>query len=224
MNRPEVYVRDREVVIPGQKIARGMTPGDNVYVDREGFLRSALLGLASLEGNRVDVIPLASAYIPKINDLVVGRIEKISGGTILVNINSPFTAVIVPPRNNRSLGLEVGDVILAKVKAFDGMSSPLLTLEFEGLGKISGCVLLEIDPAKVPRVIGKRGSMLNILSSKTGSEILVAQNGFVVVRPRDHRSLMAIMRALEMIQEESHISGLSDRVSKLLDSILAGGS
>ncbi|MGY0288311.1 MAG: hypothetical protein DSO07_09995 [Thermoproteota archaeon] len=223
MNRSEVYVKDREIVIPGQKIAKGMTPGDNVYIDKEGFLRSALLGLASLEGNKVDVIPLASAYIPKVNDLVVGKIEKISGGTILVDINSPFTAVIVPPRNNK-LGLEVGDVILAKVKAFDGMSSPLLTLEFEGLGKISGCVLLEIDPAKVPRVIGRRGSMLNILSSKTGSEILVAQNGFVVVKPRDHRSLMAIMRALEVIQEESHISGLSDRISKLLDTILAGGS
>jgi exosome complex component RRP4 len=223
LNRSEVYVKDREIVIPGQKIAKGMTPGDNVYIDKEGFLRSALLGLASLEGNKVDVIPLASAYIPKVNDLVVGKIEKISGGTILVDINSPFTAVIVPPRNNK-LGLEVGDVILAKVKAFDGMSSPLLTLEFEGLGKISGCVLLEIDPAKVPRVIGRRGSMLNILSSKTGSEILVAQNGFVVVKPRDHRSLMAIMRALEVIQEESHISGLSDRISKLLDTILAGGS
>jgi exosome complex component RRP4 len=224
LNRPEVYVRDREIVIPGQKIAKGMTPGDNVYIDKEGFLRSALLGLASLEGNKVDVIPLASAYIPKVNDLVVGKIEKISGGTVLVDINSPFAAVIVPSRNNKNLALEVGDVILAKVKAFDGMSSPLLTLEFEGLGKISGCVLLEIDPAKVPRVIGRRGSMLNILSSKTGSEILVAQNGFVVVKPRDRRSLMAIMRALEVIQEESHISGLSDRISKLLDIILTGGS
>ncbi|MDW8036144.1 MAG: KH domain-containing protein [Candidatus Korarchaeum sp.] len=71
-------------------------------------------------------------------------------------------------------------------------------------------------PLKVPRVIGKRQSMLSILKEKTRSEIIVANNGRIWVKPPSVRELIALEKALKKIEEESHVSGLSDRVMSLL--------
>ncbi len=226
----EIYVKERELVLPGQKLARGMKPGENVFVDEGGAVRSAVIGLVSIQNEKIDVIPLSSSYIPRPNDIVLGKVTRITGTTILVDINAPMPGIILIPRGNRryhagnKYDLRVGDVVLAKIKSFDNLSSPLLTIDAEGLGKITKGILIKVNSAKIPRIIGKRGSMVNLLSSKSHSEIIVAQNGYVLVNPQSLKSLLAIKKALNKIQEESHVAGLSDRISRLLDDEMSGGS
>jgi exosome complex component RRP4 len=222
-----LFVRDREVVIPGQPLAKGkIKPGKDVYIDESGMIRSKKLGLVNLKEDEISIVPLVGAYIPKEEDLVIGIVSKISGNTILVDIRSPYQGALPVQRRAEKVDLKkydlkIGDVILAKVRSFDGASSLILTIDAEGLGKLEGGYLLEVDPAKVPRVIGKRQSMLSILKEGTKSEIIVANNGRIWVKPPSVKELIALEKALRKIEEESHVSGLSDRISSLLSQELS---
>jgi len=217
-------VKNREVVIPGQPLARGKFKlGRDVYRDESGIIRAKKLGLADVKDDTISVVPLSGVYIPKEGDIVIGIVSRISGSTIIVDIRSPYQGVIPIPRGRatervdlRKYDLKLGDVILAKVKAFDGSSSLLLTIDMEGLGKLEDGYILEVEPAKVPRVIGKRQSMLTILREKTRSEIIVGNNGRIWVKTPSLKELLALEKALRKIEMESHVSGLSDRVSSFL--------
>lgn len=224
MSETVILVKNREVVTPGQPLAKGeIKLGKDVYRDSSGVIRAKKLGLAEVKDDTVSVIPLSGIYIPKEGDIVVGIVSKISGSTILVDIRSPYQGVIIVPKGKAvervdlsKYNLKLGDVILAKVKAFDGSSSLLLTIDMEGLGKLEGGYMLMVEPAKVPRVIGKGQSMLTILKEKTRSEIIVGNNGRVLVKPPSLKELLALEKALRKIERESHISGLSDRISSFL--------
>jgi len=224
LSESSLFVKNREVVIPGQPLARGKFKlGRDVYRDESGIIRAKKLGLADVKDDTISVVPLSGVYIPKEGDIVIGIVSRISGSTIIVDIRSPYQGVIPIPRGRatervdlRKYDLKLGDVILAKVKAFDGSSSLLLTIDMEGLGKLEDGYILEVEPAKVPRVIGKRQSMLTILREKTRSEIIVGNNGRIWVKTPSLKELLALEKALRKIEMESHVSGLSDRVSSFL--------
>jgi len=224
-----LLVKNREVVVPGQALAKGkFKPGKDVYIDNSGVLRAKKLGLADIKDNTISVVPLSGVYIPKEGDIIIGIISKISGSTIIVDIRSPYQGAIPIPRGRAvervdmsKYDLHLGDVILAKVKTFDGSSSLLLTIDMEGLGKLEEGFILEVEPAKVPRVIGKRQSMLSILREKTKSEIIVGNNGRIWVKSPSLKELLALKKALRKIETESHVSGLSDRISSFLSEELS---
>ena len=79
--------------------------------------------------------------------------------------------------------------------------------------KLNGGRLLKITPYKVPRLIGKEGSMIELIKNKTKCQIIVGQNGVVWIKG-EKEGLAA--RAITMIEEESHTSGLTDKISGLL--------
>ncbi|MDK2384531.1 MAG: exosome complex RNA-binding protein Rrp4 [Candidatus Korarchaeota archaeon] len=224
MSESAILVKNREVVVPGQPLAKGRFKlGRDVYRDESGIIRAKKLGLADIKEDTVSVVPLSGVYIPKEGDIVIGIISRISGSTIIVDIRSPYQGVIPIPRGRatervdmRKYDLKLGDVILAKVKAFDGSSSLLLTIDMEGLGKLEGGYILEVEPAKVPRLIGKRQSMVTLLKEKTVSDIIVGNNGRIWVRSPSLKELLALEKALRKIEAESHVSGLSDRISSFL--------
>jgi len=76
--------------------------------------------------------------------------------------------------------------------------------------------LVEITATKIPRVIGRKGSMVSMIKRETGCQITIGQNGLILISgktPEDER--LAVM-ALHKIEEESHTSGLTDRVTEML--------
>ena len=85
-----------------------------------------------------------------------------------------------------------------------------------GLFKISGGRLIKISSQKVPRVIGKQGSMVSLIKSKTGCEITVGQNGLVWLKGTPEGELLA-EKAVKMIEEKSHLEGLTEKMDKFLD-------
>ncbi len=221
----EIYVQEKEVVVPGQPLAKGLKPGKNVYVDEDKVIRAKKIGLVSIKDDgEISVVALAGAYMPKEGDIVIGIVSKVSGSTILVDIKAPYQGAIPIPRGRAAERVDIskydlkpGDVILAKVKSFDGSSSLLLTIDLAGLGKLEGGIIIEVQPAKVPRIIGKRQSMLNLLKEKTRSDIIIGNNGRIWVKAPSHKELSALEKAIREIEEESHVSGLSDRISTLLE-------
>jgi len=127
-------------------------------------------------------------------------------------LNRPFK----PQQDDLPSVFDVGDLVLAKVVAYDRTQDPLLTVREEGLGKITRGQITEITPTKIPRVIGRKGSMISMLKKETGCQIAVGQNGLILVKgntPEDER--LAIM-AIRKIEQEAHTRGLTDRVTEMI--------
>jgi len=88
-----------------------------------------------------------------------------------------------------------------------------LTMKEPMARKLKGGVTIRITPSKVPRLIGKEGSMINTIKEKTGTVIRVGQNGVVWI---SGEKVDKAIKAIKMIEEKSHIIGLTEEISKLL--------
>ncbi len=223
-----ILVEPRSIVLPGDVLAEGsdVQPG-SIYIERVGDkLVATITGLAVVEerdGKKiVSIIPLEGAYIPKPGDIVIGLVEDIGITHWEVDIASPYKGVLTvqevldrpfnPATDSLKRYLDVGDYIVAKVLAFDRARDPLLTIKGEGLGRITEGAIVEIKPSRVARVIGKKGSMINMLTRETGCHILVGQNGRILVKcPNKELEEVAVL-SIKKIEEEAHTTGLTERV------------
>lgn len=85
-----------------------------------------------------------------------------------------------------------------------------------GLHKIEGGRIIKINSQKVPRVIGKQGSMISLIKEKTGSEITVGQNGLVWIVGTPDGELLA-EKAVRLIEDKAHTEGLTERMQTFLE-------
>ena len=88
-----------------------------------------------------------------------------------------------------------------------------------GLCKIAGGRLIRVNNQKVPRIIGKQGSMISMIKKKTNCEITVGQNGIIWVKGSPEGELMAV-RAIKQIELKSHQEGLTEKMEKFLDKMV----
>lgn len=111
----------------------------------------------------------------------------------------------------------VGDTIIAKVLKYDRTTEPSLTTVGPELGQIRGGYLLEIAVPKIPRLIGKAGSMIRLLNTLTSCKIFVAQNGVVWIKGRKVDEERILIKAIKKIESEAHTIGLTDRVKEFVE-------
>jgi exosome complex component RRP4 len=196
-------------------------PGKNCF--REGdSIFAKKLGIVSVSQRVISVIPLNSVYIPKIGDMIIGVIEEIQQNGWVVDINSPYGAFIPlsgvreyidTTRTDLSKVYAIDDVIHGKVSLIK-MDSVHISMQDLMARKLRGGRMVKINPAKVPRLIGKQGSMINLIKEKTGCRISVGQNGYVWI---DGEKDDLAIKAIKKIEEESYVEGLTDKISKLLE-------
>lgn len=217
----------RKIVTPGQEIStRNKRMGGNVFVER-GSVYSERMGLVEVNEKRVEVIPLSSVYIPSQGDVIVGVVQDVTPTSWVVNIFSPYTAYLPVSRafpnlrESEKLELDekirVGEVLVAQVEIAGYGINPILTLIGKRLGRKRKGRLIFVNPAKVPRIIGKKGSMINMLMKETGCEVIVGKNGVIIVNCEDEEKEALIHEIIRKIERESHTKGLTNRVEKLLD-------
>jgi exosome complex component RRP4 len=113
--------------------------------------------------------------------------------------------------------LNIGDLIIARIVSFDRTRDPMLTVQDKDLGKIPYGEFIKISPTRVPRLIGKRGSMIQTIEQATQTRVIIGQNGIVVVTGRDIEGLSLAVKAIKMVEEESHTTNLTQRVKSLLN-------
>ena len=111
--------------------------------------------------------------------------------------------------------LNYGDTILAKILTVDETKKIQITLNDRNLHKLSGGQLIEIEPIKVPRVIGKKGSMISMLKRYTNCRIFIGQNGRIWIDGKTD-AVARVTLVIRKIEAEAHIKGLTDRVTRLL--------
>jgi exosome complex component RRP4 len=217
----------RRYVIPGDKIIEGnYKPLMNV-IKSGNYLVSTRVGIAEAGKDGVKVIPLSGVYIPRVNDLVIGKIIDRSSLSWDVDINACFFAHLPaqdvfgrdfsPAKDDMGRQLSIGDLIIARIVSFDRTRDPMLTVQDKDLGKIPYGEFIKISPTRVPRLIGKRGSMIQTIEQATQTRVIIGQNGIVVVTGRDPDGLSLAAKAIKMVEEESHTTNLTQRVKTLLN-------
>jgi len=221
-----VYFTQREIVVPGQLLAKGPYQlGSNVYKVGNAIY-SSIIGLAELKDRAIHVIPLKCCYVPKVGDIVIGKVIDVGISHWTVDIASPYSAilqvsdafnkVIDTTREDLTKYFDVGDFLVAKIIAFDRTRDPLLSTKEPKCGKIDRGTVVEISPAKIPRLIGKKGSMINMIKKEINCQILVGQNGRIWIYAENPEDELLLVRVIKRIELEAHTSGLTDRIREMI--------
>jgi exosome complex component RRP4 len=228
MTKSELKVTEKEIVVPGQILAQGMNylPSYGTYRKNENIL-SSRVGLVRIDGKVIKLIPLSGKYLPKRGDLIIGKIKDINFSGWRVDTNSAYVAMLnikdassdyIPKGADLTKYFEVGDFILTKITNVTSQNLIDLTMKGPGLKKLSGGRIVTVDPTKVPRIIGKKGSMVTMIKKSTNCNIIVAQNGLIWIDGDPEKEIVAV-KAIKKIEEESHVSGLTNRIMKFISSL-----
>ena len=217
----------RKYVIPGDVITTGpFRPEQNVMLEGEKIIATAV-GISEIYDDSVKVIPLTGKYIPKIDDLVIAKVNSHTSLSWELDINSCYVGFLPAQdvfgrdfsahADELTSKLKTGDLVAARIANFDRTRDPLVTISDRDLGKIDSGILIAISPSKVPRLIGKRGSMIQMIEQVTDSAVTIGQNGWVVVSCDSPEGLLKAKTAIEMVNEKAHVANLTDQVKEMLD-------
>src|SRR3989344_2178369 len=222
----ELLVQERSVVVPGEALAHGMDflPGDNAYREKDQIY-SKVLGLVSVSGRVIKITPLSGPYLPKTEDKIIARVMDITisgwrfdtaaAYTAMLNVRDA-TARFVKKEEDLSQMLSIGDYAVVMITNVTSQNLIDLTMKEPGLHQISGGRIIRINSQKVPRVIGKKGSMITLVKEKTGCDITVGQNGLVWVKGSPNGEFLA-EQAIKFIEEKAHQEGLTERIERFLE-------
>jgi exosome complex component RRP4 len=217
----------KRYVIPGDVIIEGnYRPLMNV-IKKDNVIIATRIGIAESSKDGIKVIPLSGVYIPRINDIVIGKIIDNSSLSWEVDINACFSAHLPaqdvfgrdfsPAKDDMKKRLAPGDLVTARIITFDRTRDPMLTIQEKDLGKISNGEFLKISSTRVPRLIGKRGSMIQTIEQATQTRILIGQNGILVVTGKNDEGIALAFKAIKLVEEEAHTSNLTQKVKDLLN-------
>lgn len=221
-----IFLEKRQLVVPGDLIAEGdYIAGDNTYIEKNRIFASRV-GIVEYETKKVDVVALKSFYIPRMGDVVIGTVTEVGFNGWTVDINSPYIALLrasdvlsrpfKPQKDDLPQVLDAGDLVVAKVVSYDRTHDPQLTVAEPGLGKITRGQILKVTPTKIPRVIGRKGSMISMIKQETGCNIILGVNGIVLITGKTLEDEQLAMKAILKIEAESHTTGLTDRITQML--------
>lgn len=213
----------RQVVVPGDILStRGEKGGENTY-EMDGKLYASILGVKNMSPNGISVIPINGVYMPVTGDTVIGIIEDIAASNWMVNISAPYPAPLhvneVPWKvefGDTSKYLNIGDTVLLKVLMVDESKKIQVTMNDSGLRKLEGGQVVDIPYSKVSRVIGKSGSMIQMLKNMTDCRIFVGQNGRIWI-DGDDENVEVAAEAIRIIEAESRSANLTDRVREFIE-------
>ena len=217
----------KRFVLPGDVLTTApLRLERNVVLEGKKII-STTIGLSSVFNDSVKVIPLTGIYIPRIDDLVVGIIKTISGNSWFADINSCYQGMLLgqdvfgrgsyPTLNDMKERLDKSDLIFAKIVNYDRTREPLISINGQNLGKIDDGELIKISPAKVPRLIGKHGSMIQSIEESTGASITIGQNGWVIFKSDNPISLKNAIASIKMADLILHDDKLEEKIQNMLD-------
>ncbi len=195
--------RMKKVVIPGEQISEKPFLSESTVVENSKTYAS-VVGFMD-EENRF--VPAKSVYRPQPGDSVVGVVVYIRGNGYKVDLNLPFEGFLSGKDTRVPFGM--GEIMYGKVKDADEVGN----VDLIDVRKLAPGKIVEFPPAKIPRLIGKKNSMLMAIMQGTGSEMYVGNNGYVYL---SGGNIPLALRAVELVRRKSHMSGLTQEVIEFL--------
>lgn len=221
----ELFVKDREPVVPGEELARGMDyiPAKGAYRLGESIYAQEI-GLVQIDGRAIKLVPLAGAYVPKRDDVIIAKVIDIAMSGWRVDTRSAYSGMIglrdgssdfIAKGADLSKYFAIGDYMVAKITNVTTQKLVDLTAVGPGLRRLRGGQIVEIGCKKVPRVIGKRGSMVTMVKDATGCHITVGQNGRIWINGTPKGQVLAV-ETIRKIADEAHTTGLTEKIRQFL--------
>ncbi len=213
----------RKIVVPGETIITGseFLPGDGTRREGDDIV-SSKYGLADVSDKLIRIIPLSGGYVPRRGNVIVGVVEGIHAKGWAINYGGydrAFLLVSEVPRyvNRGELQehFDFGEVVAAKVIDAEG-GSLTVTVKGRGLGKLFKGQLKEVNANKVPRVIGKEGSMVRLIKDATGTAINVGQNGVIWIKGDKIEDELNAIKIIDFVCENSSITGLTEKTEEYI--------
>lgn len=222
----KTLIENHDIVVPGALLAEGSYKyGDGITRKGDNYF-ATVVGLFLDKGEFIQVKALKAKYLPRPGDLVIGKVVEISLTSWTVDIACPYIAIL--SANNalekrfdsvqddvRKI-FDIGDIILTKIFAFDRTRDPSLVTNERGLGKLRGGRIIEIESAHIPRVIGKKGTMINMIKRLTRTQIITGQNGRIWVQGKKTEDEQRAIEALRKIEREAFTQNLTNRIQSFL--------
>lgn len=221
----ELKVKDKQIVVPGEILAIGMDflPAPGTYRKGDKIIANKL-GMVGINGRLIKTIGLSGKYLPKRGDTIIGRIIEVNMFGWRVDLNCAYSAVLnvkdatsefIPKDENLNQFFTFDDYIVTKIINVTSQMLVDLTMRGPGLKKLGEGRIIKVSPNKVPRIIGKAGSMVSMIKDATGCRITVGQNGIIWISGEPKKEKVAI-DAIKKIERESHIRGLTDKIKNFL--------
>ncbi|MBU0535862.1 MAG: exosome complex protein Rrp4 [Nanoarchaeota archaeon] len=222
----EIKIKEKEVVVPGEVLATGMDCLPSYGTYRMGDdIRAAKLGLVRIEGKVVKITPLSGRYLPKRGDTIIANVYDIIMSGWLLKFNSAYHAMLsMKEATSRFIqkGADLtriyalGDYVVCSITNVTSQKLVDVTMRGPGFRKLEGGRIIEVNTNKVPRVIGKEGSMVGMIKNATNCRITVGQNGIVWIQGEPEMENIAI-DAIKKAEAEAHTDGLTDRIKEFLE-------
>ena len=222
----EIKVKDKEISVPGEVLAVGMDvlPGAGTYREGEKIVANRL-GLVMMDGRTIKLLPLSGRYMPRTNDTIICKVIDVGFNGWRLDTNSAYSAMLsmkdatsefIQRGANLTQYYDLGDHIVCQIVNVTSQKLIDVTMKGPGLRKLKGGRIIEVDANKVPRIIGKQGSMVVMIKESTQCNIIVGQNGLIWIDGGPMNELLAI-QAIRKISAESHTSGLTDKIKEFLE-------
>lgn len=215
----------REIVIPGEIISTDENdlPGEWTIKNEKNII-STRLGIVEKSDRLVKIIPLSGVYIPRRGNVIIGEVKDIAVSGWMIDVGAPYSAFL-PLRECQGFIEEsemenvygIGDLIVTQILDVRRTSIDLTMKSREkNLGKIREGLIVRVNPHRVPRVIGKEGSMITLIKNATKCIITVGQNGLIWIRGDNIESQLFAKKAIEFVVENTIADGLTEKVEKWL--------
>lgn len=222
----EINVKDKDIVVPGEVLATGMDYLPSYGTYRLGDnIRAFKLGIVKVEGKVLKIIPLSGRYLPKRGDTIIAKVYDIVMSGWLLDINSAYHAMLGLKEATQRFIVKgadltkifaLGDYVVCDIINVTSQKLVDVSMRGPGLRKLEGGRIIEVNTNKVPRIIGKEGSMISMIKNATNCRITVGQNGLVWVSGEPENENIAI-EAIKKAEAESHKEGLTDRIKEFLE-------
>lgn len=227
----KLLVNDKDIVVPGEELATGMDylPAFGVFREKESLIASRV-GIVNISGRLVKLIPLGGRYTPKRDDVVIGKILDMTMSSWFVDINYIADAVMslkevreyIPRGADLASYYNYGEWVIAKISRVSKTKSVEIGMRGPGLRKLESGRILRISPSKIPRIIGREGSMISMIKDMTNCQISVGQNGFIWLKGEDPEKERIAVETIQYVEKESHKSGLTEKVKEFLEKNVKG--
>ena len=220
-------IKEKEIVAPGEILATGMDflPSFGTYREGEN-IRAGRLGIVNVDGKVIKLTPISGRYSPKRGDTIIGKVIDVTMNGWRVEINSPYSAMLmlkeasnefIEKGANLTRIFDFDDYLVCGITSVSSQKLIDLTMKAPGMRKLRGGRIIEVNTYKVPRIIGKNGSMVSMIKQATGTNIIVGQNGLVWLNGEDPAMELLAVETIRKIEAEAHQSGLTDRIKEFLE-------
>ncbi len=228
------------IVTPGEKIQGRvmLRRGENSFFIRIGnSIVATHLGVLKKTGGNIDLIPYKSVYIPKKDDYVIGVIIGYAPNGWIVDIGSSTKAFLAaqefikwegnnqrfdPKKYELSEHFKIGDLVGAVIIDINAQSHPILSLPQDKpginkkhLGKLQGYFIIKVHTTKIPRIIGRKGSMIKMIKENLEGDIIIGQNG-VILYKGSYENFLLLKRIIKTIISSTFAPGLTGRIAEML--------